>query len=175
MNNSKAKYWVGAVVVILILGVIYWIYNASGSSDAQNATTNTNSADIAAFAGEPVPSADAAMSDASATNTTPAAGAPGSGAARLTYTEALKKYASSRIQLDTSCQAVPNVTTYKAGTTIMFDNRAAVARKIMYNLKTYTIPAYDYLLLPATAPKYPAITFVDCGDKQNVATITIQK
>ena len=173
MNNSKAKYWVGALIVIIIIGGIYWAMKSQGGSDI----TNTNTADTITTDPNIQPSPDA-MTGNSASNTTPNATPPvsgGTGAVKLAYAEALKKCATSRIQLDNNCQAVPKTATYKAGTTIMFDNRASVARKIMYNLKTYTIAGYDYILLPATAAKYPAITFVDCADKQNVATITIQQ
>ncbi len=174
MNNSKAKYWVGALIVLVIIASIYWAIQAQGNKDTDHVT----SADTVMTDANTQPSPEA-MTDTSASNTanTNAATPPakGTGAVKLAYAEALNKYTASRIQLDGNCQAVPKATTYKAGTTIMFDNRAGVARKIMYNLKTYTIAAYDYLLLPATASQYPATTFVDCGDKQNVATITIQK
>lgn len=176
MNNSKAKYGIGIIVVVLILVGIYWAFMKDGSDTNK---TSTNTTDGTVMTDQNLQPSDASMmTDDSATNTntnTPASGGTGTGAAKLAYTEALKKYAASRIQLDANCQAVPKTTTYKSGTTIMFDNRAGVSRKVMYNLKTYTIAAYDYILLPATAAQYPAITFLDCGDKQNVSTITIQK
>lgn len=174
MNNSKAKYTIGIIIIVLILVGIYWVF-MKDSRDTKSASTTTT--DNTVMTDQNLQPSDPSMTtdnSATNTNTTPPSGT-NTGAAKLSYTEALKKYAASRIQLDGNCQAVPKTTTYKAGTTIMFDNRASVSRKIMYNLKTYTIAGYDYLLLPATAAKYPAITFVDCGDKQNVATITIQK
>jgi len=109
-----------------------------------------------------------------ATTPTPEPSAPTTGG-KLSYTDAVKKYGSNRIQFDATCQAHPNNVTFKAGTQVMFDNRAAVARVINFNGAKYTLAAYGYLIVSMTAAKYPASILVDCGSSQNVATVLIQK
>jgi hypothetical protein len=104
--------------------------------------------------------------------TAPSAGNPASG---LSYTQALKKYGSNRIQFDPACQAHPNNVTFKAGTQVMFDNRAKVARAINFNGHIFNIAADSYAVAAMVAAKYPAKILVDCGKSQNVATILIQK
>ena len=101
-----------------------------------------------------------------------------SAAVTLSYQQALIKYAKARIQLDDQCQAIPNVVTYKNGTNIMLDNRAAATRNI--HLGSYfTIKGYGFKIVNLSSSTLPAKLLLDCGtsqaNDQNVATITIQK
>ena len=93
----------------------------------------------------------------------------------LTYADALKKYADRRIQLDPSCQAVPNNVTYKDNTGIMLDNRSSQTRTIKAGT-TFTIKPYGFkiLTLPDIALKAKKI-MVNCDGYVNVATILVQE
>lgn len=157
--NKKTIWIIVAVVVVILLA---WLLLGSKKSDNTalvpvNHATNTESASN------------------TATNTPPANTATGTTTAKLSYTDALKKYGTNRIQLDSACQARPTSAVFKAGTQVMFDNRANVSRKVVFNGKTYNIAAYDYVVVGMTNSTYPAISYIDCGSSQNVAKITIEK
>ena len=99
----------------------------------------------------------------------------GVGAASISYANALIKYKDRRIQFDATCQAIPNVVTYKDNTGIMLDNRSPQTRIIKVG-GTYTIKPYGFkiIVLPDIYLKSKTI-LVDCGASQNVATILIQE
>jgi|SRR3989338_9543454 len=94
--------------------------------------------------------------------------------APVAYAEALVKYKDARIQLDNTCQASPNKTTFKNGTNIMIDNRAPVARTVKVG-STFPIKAYGFKIVNLSSATLPATWYVDCDSSQNVATILIQK
>lgn len=93
---------------------------------------------------------------------------------QLSYAEALQQYGKYRIQLDPNCAAIPNRVTFANGTDFLLDNRSAKERTVLFNLKTYKIPAYGFVVIKAQASSLPAVTFIDCDQQQNVATISIQ-
>lgn len=92
------------------------------------------------------------------------------------YDEALKIYANRRIQFDQNCVASPNTATFKKGTIIMLDNRSSLSRTIALGNLKYTVKAYDFALVTLTTTyPLPHIILVDCGTKQNTATINLQQ
>ena len=98
-----------------------------------------------------------------------------SGAAPISYTNALVKYADRRIQLDKICQAHPNTVTYKDNTGIMIDNRSPNTRTIKVGT-TFTIKPYGFkiVVLPDVYLQSKTL-LVDCDQSQNVATILVQE
>lgn len=163
---AKPQNWlVGIIIVLLVIGgVWYGMHRTRVSGEEQRAQTQDSitQTDTAPTA-EATPVATA-TEQPPATKPTP----------KLSYEQALKKYGSNRIQLDANCQAIPSRAVYKNGTAVMLDNRAGVSRKVVFNLKSYTIPAYDYIVVSASASKIPGVTYLDCADRQNVATINIE-
>jgi len=100
-----------------------------------------------------------------------------SGAASLSYQQALATYATRRIQFDGTCQANPNQVTYKDNTGIMLDNRSPASRTIkMGTFGSYSVKAWGFkvITLPDTYRASKTI-LVDCGTSQNVATILVQE
>lgn len=95
-------------------------------------------------------------------------------APKMSYADALAKYKDARIQFDAECRAVPNNVTYKDGTEIMLDNRSAVEKKFTLG-SSFNIGAYDFKIVKVTNNVLPYTYLVDCGDKQNVATILVQR
>jgi hypothetical protein len=93
----------------------------------------------------------------------------------IAYADALIKYADRRIQFDPTCQAHPNIVTYKDNTGIMIDNRAPVSRTIKIGT-TFTVKAWGFkiFVLPDVYLKSKTI-LVDCDKSQNVATILVQE
>lgn len=95
----------------------------------------------------------------------------------MSYQTALSTYATRRIQFDGTCQATPNAATWKAGTNIMLDNRSPEARTIhLGSIGDISIKGYGFKIvtLSLTGLTTNAVA-VDCGAKQSVAIITVQK
>lgn len=99
---------------------------------------------------------------------------PPSVAVSPSYTQALLTYKDARIQLDSDCRAVPNKVTFKNGTYIMIDNRAAVARTVTVG-STFSIPAYGFKVVDLSSSVLPATWYVSCDNRVKVASILIQK
>lgn len=160
--------WILFVVLVIIIIVLVSKSMSSSSSTSTSEATTTTTSDTALSA---VPGTEDTSSGS--------VDAASASAATISYQDALVKYADARIQLNDQCQATPSVATYKNGTVIMLDNRAAVSRNI--HLGTYfTIKGYGFKLVKLTAGStLPETLLLDCGTSQaadqNVATITIQK
>lgn len=98
----------------------------------------------------------------------------GVSASALTYQQALVTYKDKRIQVQPSCQVIPNNVTYKTGTTIMIDNRSAVAHTMKIG-STFTVKAWGFKIIKLAPTTVPTTYLVDCDGSQNVATILVQK
>lgn len=157
--NKKTWFIVAGVVVIAILAVVF--YKQRQPKDDVQTTPASNT--------QPV--VNAAPADNANQNSAPS----NSAAKKLSYTDAVAKYGSNRIQFDATCQAHPNAMVVKNGTVLMLDNRSQTSQKIVFNGKTYTISALDYTTVTASSTTFPKEVLVDCGTSQNVARITIQK
>jgi hypothetical protein len=92
----------------------------------------------------------------------------------LTYVQALALYKDKRIQLDPSCQATPDNSTYKNGTSIMIDNRSDKTRTVKAG-STFTLKPWGFKIINLTSTTLPTAWYVDCDSSQNVSTILIQK
>lgn len=102
---------------------------------------------------------------------------PKSGTAQQTkvYTELVKEYNGRRIQFDVNCQAVPTETTFKNGTSVMFDNRSGDARTFKVGATTFTMIGYGYRIMTLTSGALPATLSLSCGSAVNVGKITLQR
>lgn len=170
MNDSSKRVLLVVIVVavIIALGVVFRKGFSNSSTQKSDSAASQPAGETAKA---PAPLVPAPAADRLA-ETKPSEQKP---APKLSYAEALQKYADTRIQLTEACQAVPNQVVYKNGVSVMLDNRASSARKVLFNARAYTIPAYDFVVLPLVSQSVPSVTYLDCAEKQNVATIRIEK
>jgi hypothetical protein len=166
MEKERSTMWISAVVlVVVIAGVLFMVLNKKDATDVVvEDTTAAPVVNDGASTDEPKES----VQDTTGVKT-------GASAVSISYANALVKYADRRIQLDKTCQAIPNVVTYKDNTGIMFDNRSAETRTVKVD-QVYTIKPYGFriVVLPDIYLKSKTV-LVDCDKSQNVATILIQE
>ena len=155
MNKNKYL-WIAVGIIALLLA--FWglssIHNKQLSENAMQAPAQQTSASDMNHAPAQQPSATSSTAD---------------------YSAALLKYANSRIQIQQSCQAVPNQVTYKSGTAVMFDNRATVAHTVKIDGISYRLSADSFRILVLANSNLPHTIMMDCDSSQNVATILLQK
>ena len=144
---------VGAIVVVVLALVLY--VNTSHMPGAMPAPGSVN-LPAAPAAAAPVPSGIAATVSPS-------------------YAAMLTKYHDRRIQFDDACAARPTTVTYKNGTSIMLDNRAAVTRVISFDAKQYNVPPLGYVVVALSSARLPHTYRVDCDAHANVLTVMLQK
>jgi hypothetical protein len=156
-NNNKII-WI--VVGLLVLGaVIFIVWNSSVKYSDKSSVGST--------AGYEVPNEPESVLDTS--------GSTPSQAVSLSYTQALVQYKDHRIQFDKTCSAFPNTVTYKDNTGLMLDNRSPNPVTVKVGT-TYTIKGYGFRIITLQDVQLTAkVVLVDCGAKQNVATILIQE
>ena|SRR3989338_691539 len=153
MENSKNMWVVLGLVVVIFLGVFWYIDRDVAPEVVLENVEQTVE-----------PTED--TSEGSVNVSTPAAS--------ISYQNALVRYKDSRIQIDESCQARPNNITYKNGTNIMIDNRSKLARTVKVG-SIFPIKAWGFKIVKLESATLPATWLVDCDKSQNVATILIQK
>jgi type II secretory pathway pseudopilin PulG len=124
-------------------------------------------------AAEQQAAADAAQQQASSGSTSGSTSAPV--ATKLTYSQAVVKYADRRIQFDSNCVATPVISTFKNNTDVMLDNRAGVRRTITVDGTRHTVEGLDYKIVRMTAKTFPYTIQIDCGNGKNNANIYLQK
>lgn len=93
----------------------------------------------------------------------------------LAYSEVVKQYVGRQIQFDINCQAIPAQTTFKNGTSVMFDNRSGDARTIKIGDVSYVFPGYGYKVLTLSSSVLPKTLNLNCGSAVNVGSVLIQK
>lgn len=124
-------------------------------------------------AAEQQAAAEAAQQQATTTPTSGSTTTPAP--AKLSYSQAVVKYADRRIQFDSNCVATPVISTFKNNTDIMLDNRAGVRRTITVDGTRHTIEGLDYKIVKMTAKTFPYTIQIDCGNGKNNANIYLQK
>src|SRR3989338_8943099 len=153
MENKKNTNLLIGLGVVLIIVAVFWLMNKSSVTVVEeNAEQSLESTED--------------TSEGSVNANVPAVSS-------LNYTQALEKYKNARIELDPSCQARPNVVTYKNNTSVMIDNRSNVARTVKVG-STFPLKAYGFKIVKISSATLPFTWYVDCDKSQNVATILIQ-
>ncbi|MFM7088427.1 MAG: hypothetical protein ACKOW9_02765 [Candidatus Paceibacterota bacterium] len=155
--------WLGVAALLVVILLIVVISKRRGGEEVADVELTPESAEVVNEA--PVQKPIRRRTPVTKETTVPA---------KLSYADALVKYKDARIQFDAECRAVPGNVTYKDGTEIMLDNRAGVSRTITLG-STFTIGAYGFKIVKVTSNVLPYTYLVDCGDKQNVATILVQR
>jgi len=162
-NKSKTGWVIGIIVVVL---VIIGIVMASRSNNDEYANGGNN----------PTPTVSPTPTPDESNNGTQVG--VGAGETSITYTQALVAYAQRRVQFShpvglNSCNATPQVVTFKAGTKFMLDNRTNSTAVIKFSSGVqYSLPAYSFQIVSLATPR---TYVVDCNSSQNVATVEIQK
>ena len=168
MEKNKIIYIVivAALVIVVIGGIIYWQKQGNIVSP-QNQNTPTANENIQNNATEP-------NTPSSNNNAAPSTKI-------LTYANALKTYASRRIQFSVNssnyCTMTPSTgLAFKKGTNIMLDNRYKKPLTIYLDGKAYYMSAYGFKIvtLTTTAP-LPHTIRVDCGTGKNNGSILLEK
>lgn len=91
------------------------------------------------------------------------------------YTDLVKEYAGRHIQFDINCQAIPTETTFKNGTSVMFDNRSGDVRTIKIGNTAHVLSGYGYKIITLASPILPATFSLGCGSAVNVGKILLQR
>lgn len=158
LKSKKSMIWVLVLIVVIIVALSFIAQSNKKTGDDVNNYGELSKVDVEG-------------TEDTTPVTTPVAV---STTASLTYQQALAKYKTNRIQFDPTCQAIPNNMTFKNGTTVMLDNRSAVARTININ-GPVALKAYGFRIVTLSSTTLPKTILVDCGTGQNVATILLQK
>jgi len=161
-KNKNLWLGIAAVLVVVLLVVIL---SKRGDKEAE-APLDTNTEGVVEVVTEDETAQPVRRRTPATKETAPAP--------KMTYAEALVRYKEFRLQFDTECRAVPNNVTYKSGTEIMIDNRSAANRKFVLG-STFTVAPYDFKIVKVASNVLPYTYLVDCGDRQNVATILVQR
>ncbi len=166
MTNKKLiPVIVVAAVVLVVIGGLYAWWQTQKLVPQQETQNNQTTGTVPQNSGEnPGPAGTTGTSGSTGTT------------AKLAYTIAVKNYEGRRIQFNDQCVATPNYATYKAGTSIMLDNRSAAAKRLSVGGAVYNIAAYDYQIVTLTAAsKLPYTVNIDCGTGQQNARILLQQ
>lgn len=155
-KNIKIFIWIIASIIVVITVILIFSFN-------NKQTTNQK------VIVEPIP-ASKPVSTKSVTKTNTKIET-----ASIAYADALVKYANTRIQLDTACQAHPSNVTYKDNIGIMIDNRSPETRTVKVGT-TFTIKPWGFkiVVLPDVYLTSKTI-LVNCDQRKNIATILIQE
>lgn len=148
--------------------LVAWFLMGSKTSE-----TNPNASVTPKASGTPTASVSGSVTPTPKTSvaTPKASAAP----TNLSYGEAIKVYAGTRIQFNAQCQASPNSITIKNGQSIMLDNRSGDARWFKVGGTDYYIAGYGFRILSLSSKTLPQTYVIDCGSAQNVAKVTVQK
>ncbi len=167
MNNSKNKtvWWVlGAVVVLLIIIIAVRANNTAHPDQGTDTTQGT--LDDSALE----PTEDVTAGSVHAPVST------GTAPATLSYAKALIAYKNARIQFDPMCQATPGNQTWKNGTNVMLDNRSGNTLALhLGTIGNISIKPWGFKIISMSGNPLPATILIDCGTRQNVATVILQK
>ena len=160
MQNKNLWIWI-VVILVVVVGLIFWANNSSAPAPVPVAQNNPVVAPVV----EPTPTED--VSAGSVDVGTPVT---------ISYADALIKYKNARIQLDQDCQANAQnqKMTFKNNSLLMIDNRASVDRSIHLG-SVFPIKAYSFKIVKLYSAKLPVTWLLDCGTRQNVATVVIEK
>ncbi len=150
----KNKYFWIVVVVLLI--ALAWLMSGNYTEVAGPTPSPTSSPTLA-----PKPKVQAT---------------PKSGTAQQTklYSELVEEYVGRHIQFDINCQAIPVETTYKSGTSVLFDNRSGDARTIKIGGIAYTLAGYGYQIVTLASKALPSTLSLNCGSAVNVGKVLLQ-
>ena len=92
----------------------------------------------------------------------------------LNYGEAVTKYANSRIQFDSDCQAIPSQDAMANSMTVMLDNRSNATQKITIGGQQYNVAAYNYVLITLSKKTLPAYLYINCNNRVNTGEIILE-
>lgn len=94
------------------------------------------------------------------------------GQSKLTYTEALDLYKNNLLQFNENCQLSLGNRSFQLNNEVMIDNRSSKANTFVVGGTLLAIAPYDFgfMILKEKGDAVP----VDCGDRKNIATITVQ-
>lgn len=89
------------------------------------------------------------------------------------YADLILAYKDKTVQFNSQCQVPPLPQRgWKMGTDILLDNRSSQPATIKIGTTTHTLGSYGYKVVSLDQP---GTYMVDCNDRQNVTTLTVQR
>ena len=158
--NMSSNRWVALAVIVVVVLVIWNLWEFKGGEEAMQ-----NPQASASPTASPTPQSGGFTSGGGTSFTQTQV---------QTYSAVVSQYEGRRIQFDDQCQSQPTEVTYKNGTTLMFDNRSAMAKTVKIGDQTYEFPPYGYKILTLNSVSLPATLNVSCNNSVNVLKILLQ-
>ena len=100
---------------------------------------------------------------------------PGASTNSQVYGQLVQQYRTARMQVTATCRVSPTSYSFKAGTSILLDNRSPMTHVVSVGGMSYTLPAYGYQVVALTSPTLPAKLSVNCDSSVNVATVKLSQ
>ena len=151
-----------ALIVLGVVAVSLWAYYGQISNSGPTVTATTTL---------PVASAPKVTTTTVIKKTQTSSAVKSSG---ISYSEAINKYANSRIQLDADCHANPAMLHVKNGSNVMLDNRSEKATRVSVDGVSYSLSGYKFQIINLYHKTLPYTASVDCGSGKNTAQILLQ-
>lgn len=149
------------VVIVVILAILgFWLLND------RNAVQDDTGA-------VPTQSANPTQNTAAAKKSPTASPAASNNVQSKTYTQLVAEYKDRRIQFDQFCQAIPNYITFKAGQSVMLDNRSGDSRYVKVGSDVHKLDGYGYKIVTLVG-SVPKTLDISCGSAVNVGKILLQ-
>jgi hypothetical protein len=157
-SKSSMYVMVGLVAVLVVVGL--WLSNKKSVEEVPVVTPVENTPST------PNPSSSAgSVSDPDKEGTS-----VGSGAGK--YATLMLTYKGRMIQFNKECAVITNKQGFKQGTDILLDNRDNTPVKIVIGSRTFNLPGYGYKVIDL--PTIGSFQ-LDCNQRLNVVTVTVQK
>lgn len=157
-SKSSMYVMVGLVAVLVVVGL--WLSNKKSVEEVPVVTPVENTPST------PNPSSPVgSVSDPDKEGTS-----VGSGAGK--YATLMLTYKGRMIQFNKECAVITNKQGFKQGTDILLDNRDNTPVKIVIGSRTFNLPGYGYKVIDL--PTIGSFQ-LDCNQRLNVVTVTVQK
>lgn len=170
-KNTKGIIWANVAVMMVVISIVTYVKQKPHYASTKTVKEIQNQAQVATL-GSDVVSTSTATSTLTTSIITTRKPKPIPPKA-LSYGDAVAKYTDHRIQFNSICQAIPGQVVFANFTTIMLDNRSDGVQKITIAGKTYTVPAYDYVLVTLKQKVLPITLHVNCNNQMNAVEITV--
>lgn len=179
-KNTQAIIWVAAAFVAIAAGG--WVYKlqfshtkAAGQIYRTIKLADPITKNVASITAPPIVSTTSTSTSTIISNPAPIyKRKKPSPATTLSYGDVVTKYANTRIQFNQNCQAIPGQTVMANPATVMLDNRSDQTQKITIAGHSYSVSAFNYVLVTLNEKNLPQTLHVDCNNQMNSLQIVLE-